>query len=254
MKDRVRDSKYRFLGAGVAVASEPTYRSLKESGGFDESVLKITGFPRFDEWVGLPPVPLEARRSITLFSFADPLYLAPENFAETLASFIGAAERYGDRFDFVIKLKKPNEVDELVAKFPQLKGKPIRLTADQSVVDLARNSRVIIGYNSLVILESLLTEVPIVVPWWKDSIRSVNECVMHGDKETDRRHVHFPDSPQALAELIAQAAEGALPVKSSQQSRIARFSEQSLFSVERSASDLVAEMLAAKIRGQVPKV
>jgi hypothetical protein len=248
MKDRIADSKYRFLGAGVAVASEATNRSLSGSGGFDDGVLTITGFPRFDEWVGLAAVPTSERRTITLFSFADPLYLAPQTFAEVLEAFVGIAERYGDRLDFVIKMKKPNEVDELIGRFPQVKGKPIRITADPSVIDLARRSRAIIGFNSLVILESLLTEVPIVVPWWGDSVRGLDECVMHADLEQDRRYAYFPESSEALAALIEQAAQGTLPIKGTRQGRIARFSEQSLFSEQRAASDLVAKMLSSRIK------
>jgi hypothetical protein len=188
------------------------------------------------------------RRAVTLFSFADPLYLAPQTFADTLDAFVGAAGRYGDRLDFVIKMKKPNEVDELIERFPQLKDKPIRVTADPSVIDLARGSRAIIGFNSLVILESMLTDVPIIVPWWGDSVRGRDECIMHGDLEQDRRNAYFPESPEALAALIEQAAEGALSIKGTHQSRIERFSEQSHFSEQRAASDLVAEMLSSRIK------
>jgi hypothetical protein len=247
MRTLIANAKYHFLGAGVAVASEATYRSLSATSGFDEGVLRITGFPRFDEWVGLPPVPMAERDKITLFSFADPLYLAPRTFAETLDTFIGTAERYGDRLDFVIKMKKANEVDELVARFPQLKGKPILITADPSVVDLARSSRAIIGFNSLVILEALLTDVPIVVPWWGDSARSRDECVMHAELEQDSRNAYFPENPAALAALIERAVEGTLPVKGTHQTRIERFSRQSLFSEQRAASDLVADMLSSRI-------
>jgi hypothetical protein len=247
VKARIADAKYRFLGAGVAVASEATFRSLSASGGFDDGVVRITGFPRFDEWVGLPPVPMERRERVTLMSFADPLYLAPKTFAETLAAFVAAAERHGDRFEFLIKMKKPNEVDELIERFPAVKGKPILVTAEPSVVDLARSSRAIIGFNSLVVLESLLTDVPIIVPWWGDSVRGQDECVMHADLEQDRLNAHFPESQGALASLIEQAVAGTLPVKGTHLTRIERFSQQSLFSEQRSASDLVAEMLSPRI-------
>jgi hypothetical protein len=245
VRDRFKASHFRYEGTAVAVASDVTRRSMVDSGAFDPVAVFVTGAPRFDPWVDeIVLRPAEERDAITLLSFADPIYLAPDCFRQTLAAFVACARDNQDApLRFVIKVKKPNEVDPIYDLCPEIRESRIEITATEPLTDLFCRSRVIIGYNSLAVLEGLLSGTQVVVPWWADSIRPSDQCLMHASRPEDSHVAWFAGSPAALSDIIVRAVRSALLAERSRAELFQRFSKQSHLDENRTSSTAVAEVI-----------
>lgn len=236
LENRIDDSGYLFKGDGVAVASDITRDFFRRTGSYPEGTVETVGWPRFDSWLDPNPYPPDARDMITLISYHEPLYLGPENYADVLRCFVDAARASGAPKRFAIKLKKMAHLKFVLSICPGLLTSGVKIVARQPLDDLLRRSRMVIGYNTTGVLEGYLTDAAIVVPWWKDAVRSADDTLIAHETQEDRATTHFPDSPAALRELIDRAVVGPLPVLGTPEQRRGRFQRFVAFDPEESAS------------------
>jgi len=250
---RFIESKFRFRGQGVAVASEVTRQTMVSSGAFTPEAVAVTGWPRFDIWFGRQAA-AGPRDTIVLLSYAEKRYLAPENFVDTLKVFAELALAHQDRLNFVIKTKKANETEEIYDICPVLRQSKVEVTGTRSLMDLYDRARLVVGYNSLAVLETLLSSAAVVVPWWGDAVRPPTECLLSAENPSDRAVVEFAQDPAALRVLVEQAIAGTLTPLGTETERLARFSAHSSFDPARSSSERVADWILGHLpRGEAAR-
>ena len=222
--EHFKKAKFNYGGDGVAVLSRETRDVMVGSGSFADGDVWVTGAPRYDRWQDIESVPPMERNYITLLSYADPVYLAQQNFAECVSLFAEEAKKYAStNLKFIIKVKKPSEVEPIKQAFAQIDEYPVEIAWDSHLYELFPRSRIVIGYNTLAAVEALLTDSPVVLPCWGDACRPATETLMHFQDPHDSNVAYFPDSPDRLRELIKQAVAGTLTTKGSVAERRARF-------------------------------
>ncbi|MCW5753058.1 MAG: hypothetical protein KIT81_18130, partial [Alphaproteobacteria bacterium] len=243
-------------GKGVAVASENCVRCLGTTEAMRGIRIEATGYPRYDQWLDERSAPPAARVAITLMSYADRNYHAPENFRQVLELFVDKAAAHraamsGGALDFVVKVKKPADQPALESLNPRLRDPAlgIRIVADEPLPHLVRRSRIVIGFNTLAMLESLMGDTAVVVPCWGDARREQEMSLLHHGEPDDQEVAYFPESPAALADLLDQAIAGALAPKASQEVRFRRFSRQSIVRSDEPASLRVERFILECLRG-----
>jgi hypothetical protein len=225
LMERFLDSKFRFSGTAVAVFAKETRDVMVSSGSFTDSAVSVTGAPRFDRWLEIGKAPQNERIYMTFLSYADPIYLAERNFAECLNVFAEAAKaNTNPDLRFIIKVKKPSEVEPIEAALPQIAEYPVQITWDMPLYELLPRSRIVIGYNSLAAAEGFLTDAPVVIPTWGDALREEDESLIYFGNPADAAVADFPRSIEELRELIARGATGQLKPKGTPAERRARFS------------------------------
>ncbi len=196
---RYRESGFRFTGTAVAVFGPATRATMLDAGVCDPGRVVLTGAPRLDAWRGNPAASGEG---VLLFSFCRVQYGAPECAGETL-EVLNALGREGMR----VTVKCKNEEDRGLV-LARLGGKAdgARLTLGHPVESLIQGARVVVGYNSLAILEALLSGAEVVVPSWGDAALRPAERMLDPDNPACRGVVHFAESPDALAQMVRKLA------------------------------------------------
>lgn len=252
---RFGDANFTFAGKGVAVASENCVRCLATTAAMQGIRIEATGYPRYDQWLG-DGTGAPERSAVTLMSYADRNYHAPENFRQVLDLFLARAAAHRTTspespLDFVVKIKKPADQPGLEALNPRLRDPALRITvtADEPLPQLVRRSRMVIGFNTLAMLESLLGGTAVVVPCWADARREKEMTLLHHGEPDDREVAYFPESEVALAELLDQAIAGTLKPKASEEVRFRRFSRQSVVRSDEPASLRVERFILECLQG-----
>jgi hypothetical protein len=245
LKHRFQDAKLRFSGTGVAVLSAATREVMVGSGSFPDADVWVTGAPRFDRWLDVGPAPGHERIYMTFLSYADPVYLAQANFAECLKIFAEAAKVHaGSGLKFIVKVKKPSEVEPVQAAMPNIRDYPVEVVWDAALYDLYPRSRIIIGYNTLAAAEGFFTDAPVVLPTWGDALRNSSETLIHYDNPVDAAAAYFPRSAAELRNLIEEGAAGKLRTKGTRETRMQSFRRHIAVPESGTCSDAVARFVA----------
>lgn len=220
---RMADAGFKFGGAGVAVFSDRTRITLEATKAFPEGSIWLTGAPRYDRWREVVVPPKSERRCIVLLSYAHPLYLAPQNFAEVARRFCELAQEAPAGVEYLIKVKKPSDIDVATESLPDVSNYPVKLIWEEPIYETFPRALAVIGFNTMAVLEGLLCDVPVIVPCWADSVRDSNEALMSHSNPDDAAVAYFPRSADEMAMLIKQAEKGALEARGSVAMQKARF-------------------------------
>ncbi len=162
--------------AAVCVAGESSRDALTRYGTVAPERVHVTGLPRWDAWRDMPAV---ERDLVVLLEYADEAYLAPQNYREVLKVFHGAAWHHGQD-QFVIRTKADHT---------------------QPLPELLNRARLVIGFNSLSLIDALLSPAEVAVPHWGDARRGLCELMLWPGASA----VRFPLSPPDLRTMIDEA-------------------------------------------------
>jgi hypothetical protein len=248
LRKRIVESEFIFQGTALAVASDISKDTMYSTGAYKPGTVATIGWPRFDSWLNVKPTPDEDRTLITLISYQQKTYLAPNNFISTLREFVKVARSSGKANQFCIKLKKTSHLRGLIMACPKLLFSGIKITSKQPLDSILRRSRVVIGYNTTGILEAFLTECAVIVPWWDDAVRSAHNCLIVEEVKSDRQTTYFPTSPEAFGEMLHKALNNVLSPLGSQEERLRQFQRYVRFDKNESASS----RFEALIRKYIP--
>ena len=197
-----RYSRFTFEGDSVAVFGRPSLKPLVESGACREGQIVVTGAPRLDCWHDADPSNRDAD-TIVLLSYRDPAYGASSSFREVLELFIDCARKSHNinSLRFIVKAKS---YDDHLAIYRTLASKPpnVFIEHDISLFDLFLRSRLVIGFNSLSVVEALLCEATIIVPFWGETKLAADKTMFHPSREQHGKAIVFAESVTALSELI----------------------------------------------------
>jgi hypothetical protein len=208
MHDHLAKSGFRFEGQGLAVFSQPT-KDAFAPGFSDPDDIWVTGAPRYDRWFDLKPLPNSAKDHVSLITFNDPGYMAENVFTEVARIFERAArESKPSPLTWLMKCKKRGDRDEVLERLGRVDPEALRFEYDTPLFELFPRSRVVIGYNSLALVEAMLTDAPVVVPCWGEARAGRHNVLLDYDDPLTRRVVNFADSPEELEALLLRAARG----------------------------------------------
>jgi hypothetical protein len=207
---------------GIAVGGRSASEELIENRVFPSEKVFITGFPRLDPWVDRlqNPVADAARDGIVFLSYADQGYLGGESFREMLLIFASCAERHlASGVRFIVKCKHIADREDVrkllppgAERFLDLSIEPVSLVAPRA--------RVVIGYNSLALLESLLAPVRILVPQWGDARRPRDDQTFWREDPEHRKHICFLFDREHFEAEIEAAVDGTVDLDFDMPARI----------------------------------
>lgn len=204
--DRYRSAGFRYNGTAVAVFGPQTVRTLLDADVCEPERIRMTGAPRLDQWRDRPP-PEAPGNTFLLISFARPQYGAQACNRDVFATFSKFADECPDSSArFVVKCKNEEDrelVLELLAEFPSHK---LQVVLGESLMDLIGESRAVIGFNSLGLLEALLGPGRIAVPDWADAAANPANRMLDPDDADTRACVDFCSSADALRAWLAGLA------------------------------------------------
>jgi len=212
MHEHLKKSNFRFEGAGLAVFSQAT-KDAFAPGFANPDDIWVTGAPRYDRWLNLQPLPDSAKDHVSLITFNDPGYMAENAFAEVARIFERVAREskpssQRSSLTWLVKCKKRGDRDEVLQRLGRVDADALKFEYDTPLFDLYPRSRAVVGYNSLALLEAMLTDAPVVIPCWGETKPPRKDVLVDYSDPLTRRCVTFAETPEALTELLQRAARG----------------------------------------------
>lgn len=218
----VRDyyTGFRYEGDSIALFGEATRKIFLASGACTEDQIVLTGPPRLDIWRDIDVESVQ-RDTIVLLSYRDPDYRAPNSFKEVLRLFLEAAQRHaGTGVRFVVKAKNIADSDEIRGAAGALE-RFVEVDHQVPLTSLLPRAHLVIGFNSLSVLEAQFCKGRTAVPYWGDAMRPSEELIFDPADPVAAKVIDFPRGPQALDALIDEAARGELQTAASAEERYA---------------------------------
>lgn len=204
---RYKDAGFVYTGQGIAVAGDSSKNVMLGSGAVsDENLITVTGLPRFDAWreIDVDKRP-EEREIVTLLTFTNG-YGANNTFEEVLEAFCEAAQ-HNSNYHFLIKTKDEMDtvyVRRLVREMP---AENVEIDHIVSLYDVLPKSRLVVGYNSLSLLEAALAKANILIPAWNECLEEGETVMYRSSNPNVARCVSFIKEKQELANLLSMVPE-----------------------------------------------
>ena len=203
--DILRRSGFRYRGDGVAFFGEMSVPVYTSTAALQSEMIYITGAPRLDVWRYYKCRP-EKMNTITLLAFSGRKYNAEDAFGQTLQEVVrSAASPFRRTLRYIIKCKDGTQRQAVMNILGPEKRKNIKIQLS-NLFQVLSHSRLVIGTNSLAVLEALLSDAHIVAPYWADARQTPEQSVLDPTDELTRRCVTFAESPRELRRLITRAA------------------------------------------------
>lgn len=204
----LKKARFHFDGMGLAVFSEAT--KIAFAPAFEDPAdIWVTGAPRYDRWLHMAPTPDSEKTHISLITFNDPGYMAVNTFLEVAEIFDRVArEENRPGLTWLVKCKKRGDRDEVLQRVGSFEGSPLQFEYDTPLFELYPRSRIVIGYNSLALIEAMLTDAPVVVPCWGETRPERKDLLLDYNDPLTQRVVTFAETPEQFADLIRRAARG----------------------------------------------
>jgi|GEM_PF-1300885 len=217
--DNYKKINYKYTGEGVAVFNERTRQGLIESGSCRPDQIVVTGAPRFDPWLEnfkKPGLPSADRKLITLLSYFSPLYFAQKNFFEVV-SILSSLREDASAQGLSIKLKCKGKTDskDIQAYFNErdMKSCGVNFSWESDLLPVFNQSRIIIGFNSLAIIEAIFSNAIVIIPQWSDAVGDVNMQNINPQDPLAQKIYYFAHSAEEFKDLVTRAIYNELPPK-----------------------------------------
>lgn len=241
--DYYEKARFTYRGAAVAVFSDTTRGFMLDGARIAAPDVWVTGAPRFDRWLEVEPLPLDRKSALTLIAFNGPLYWAPDTFAEILGVFADRAKASPRPLDWVVKVKKGGDMEDVRADLRGKDGSALTFDPDASLYELFPRSRAVVSFNSLATIEALLADSAVIIPVFGQTDRPRDELLIDPRDELSNQVFHFARSAAELDGLLARAAAGDLPPRGSRSERRAMFSRHFFLPEDGTASRAVERFI-----------
>lgn len=205
--ERYKEAEFFYTGQGVAVAGESSKKVILGANAVsDESIISITGLPRFDAWREVSvDKPLNERKTITLLTFTHG-YGADKTFEEVLISFCLAAER-DKQFRFLVKTKDEMDTVKVTRLVKKLGVSRVEITHEESLYEVLPQSYLVIGYNSLSLLEAAIARTNICIPAWGECLEDGENVMYRSSSINVSNCVSYLRKREDLEQLLTQGLE-----------------------------------------------
>ena len=192
---RYKESAYKFDGDFVVMAGEKSAEMFRSAGAVDASSIYATGLPRYDVWHNAASQPQPDL--ITLLTFTHG-YGADQTFKEVLTIFLQLATcNSGNNVTFLIKTKDTEDTRMVQSMLPKALPANLLVNDKISMVEALSRSRGVVGYNSLSIIDALLSGCKILIPGWGDCEIKGNMCMYPKCKKSER-FISYQETETAL--------------------------------------------------------
>ena len=235
---------FKFEGDKIGVFSDLTKKLYTECRIAPAEQITITGAPRFDYWRDVKMLPAEQKRMISLFTFAHPDYLAPKTFDIVLKIFRDVSDLHPD-MKFFVKAKDRGDYFDILQRLGNNKGNLV-VGYKANTADVIRDSRLVIGFNSLTMLESLIADVPTGIPHFNDSKGSDPFLIYTPNNPKHDRAIHFYHSEEDLRNHLRESASRVIESRNDNDARLACINSMVYFPENRTNSEVVGEFLGLK--------
>lgn len=201
---RYKESAYKFDGDFVVMAGEKSAEMFRSAGAVDDSSIYTTGLPRYDVWhnaVSQPHPDL-----ITLLTFTQG-YGADQTFKEVLTIFLQlATSKSSNNVTFLIKTKDAEDTRLVQSMISEPLSANVLVSDKISMVEALSRSRGVVGYNSLSIIDALLSGCKILIPGWGDCEIKGNTC-MYPKYSKSERFISYQETETALIAALNSLVE-----------------------------------------------
>lgn len=241
-KKYYQDLKFKFKGDGIAVFSDLTKQLYDSSDLFERSKIVVTGAPRFDFWRDAKVPEFKNRQAITLFSFAHPDYLAPKTFLRILELFVEAAIR-NPQVQFIVKAKDRGDyyfISKRIKSFPPNLSVEYKMTVPEAIM----RSKLVIGFNSLTVLEAIIARAAVGVPYFSDAVLKDDFLIYTPNNAKHSEVIRFYKDEQAALDHIEEALKATeLKTWFSEEARLACISSMVYYPPLQTNSEVVYNFL-----------
>ena len=199
---RYRDAAYKFTGDFIVMAGATSAQMFRDAQVAPSERIYSSGLPRYDVWhdtmTDIAPV---TRSFVTLLTFTHG-YAADKTFTEVLDRFVAIAHASKDpTLTFLIKTKDADDTRILQDKLQGRLQSNIRIDHTIAMTQALSGSRVIVGYNSLSLIDALISGSKIIVPGWGECLIDGNMC-MYPQTPQSEQFMRYATSPQALHDAL----------------------------------------------------
>ena len=213
------ETKFKFAQGKVVVAGPSTKNVLVRSRVCKNSQILEFGLPRYDPWAKLMPSAgyEKTRPNITLMSFADGYY-ANDTFIDVLNIFLEIAEKL--QFldvNFIVKSKDEEDTRLIGALIPKSKQKFLKINHSVPLYKLLLNSRAVVGYNSLALVEAALAKTPIILPAWGQCREDGDDVMYPKSQLVSGGLVKFASSSLELKKILQDFSAGSVDFNPSEE-------------------------------------
>jgi len=196
-----RNLEFKFTGEAIAVFSSKMRNALISSKVCTPDKIFVTGAPRIDAWRSTNS--LSFQDSITLLPFGEGNLSDDSSFQEVLDIFLFMARKNRNAdLNFLIKCKNNKQKLDLIKRLPRTDIKSICLTVNRPLFDLFPHSRLVIGYNTLALVEALLSKTVIAIPQWGENRGKYDFQQFDPSDRSCQKVIEFLDDTSDLKRLI----------------------------------------------------
>lgn len=190
----------------LAMASPATVDLFERLKLFPGVPMVATGWPRFDVWHR--PTPAMLDRPVVLMSYFKG-YAAEQHFLDMMVTFDDVARQH-PTVPFVVKAKHGSEQERL-SQFSRDRGLSVPVIDILNLPSLLCNARAVVGFNSMVMFEALLSPAHLILPYWGETAQDPDNLAPSPADTRIRDHVTFAMSEKELRETLTAAIAGRLP-------------------------------------------
>jgi hypothetical protein len=197
---------FKWEGDAVAVFGQSTKDIFVNSGACSNDQVVVTGPPRLDIWRDIAPC-TEPKNLIVLLSYRDPDYRAPGSFVEVLRIFRDAYARHSKDAVFWVKSKDTKDSEE-IRRLVRDTGHNFIINHEKPLYELFPRARLVVGFNSLSLVEAMFTQACVTIPCWSDADRPREELMFNPDDPKLKNVIAFARSAEELDRHLVLAARG----------------------------------------------
>jgi hypothetical protein len=250
-KELVEDYKrinFKFTGDGVAVFGSNMKEVLVESNSCRSKDVYVTGAPRLDAWKNIGK-DIFSQDTLTLLPYGREYCLSSDqHFMSILDMFLTYAKKYyKNHLYFIVKCKNNKYKLYLEKKIKKEDLKYIRLTVSQQLPELFTRSRVIIGYNSMALVEALLSKAIIAVPQWGEIGKDYKYQQFNPEDKLCIKNIEFLENRKEMEKLLKKAVDNELD-NVNIESRIRLLKRYMFYDPDRNNSSYVEEFVLSYIK------
>lgn len=203
---------FEYNGNAVAVHNQRTVEFIRDAGFCNDSqVVTVTGPPRLDRWLDVvnaaDPIAPDNQKYITLLSFFSG-YLDQNLFFETVQILAETSQNpdYKSRYKFKVKCKGKTDRKQILEALADKKidVSNLEFTHEADLLPVFLESKIVIGYNSLAMIEAVLSPAQSIVPFWGDNVtKAENNNITPGDRSS--KVIQFATTQDMMREQIQRA-------------------------------------------------
>lgn len=232
-------NKFQYRGDAVAIAGAAFKKVLVDCLCCTDEQVWVTGFPRLDVWREISHQNYK-KQWITLVTFTDG-YLGDLCFRELLPWFVSAAEKFPKQ-KFLIKCKNFDDFHVIKSLINREIPKNLELNYEIPLSEAFPQSKLVIGYNSLALVEVLLAKTTLAIPYFSDAARPASALMFAPDEPVVEAVAQFFRSRGEFDTLI-QKFSGNESVPFSEEAALAMVNHFFFVDPKKTASEYVEEFL-----------